>query len=241
MIAAHYAAQRRPQYRDATGRAPYAQEYDTAVKELIAWAQRVHQSSDAEESTAPSRSVTTSGVVSRGWSYRSDQSPHRSHPRGRVPATPSQPVHPAGCSRRSPSPSPRRTRVGPVAPRAAISRRWDLVWLRARWDGNAVEGSAGGRGCVALASTSGCSTRSLSPPTSCPPTGCSPSGPSLASQRAMDDLLEVQRVLMLDAAWSGVAMAYVPTDEAITIDPVVPNTVTSTRTCAATCSSSKPR
>jgi hypothetical protein len=42
----------------------------------------------------------------------------------------------------------------------------------------------------------------------------------------MDDLLEVQRVLMLDAAWSGVAMAYVPTDEAITIDPVVPNTVT---------------
>lgn len=63
MIAAHYAAQRRPQYRDATGRAPYAQEYDTAVKELTAWAQRVHQSSDAEESAAPE----PLGDDLRGW------------------------------------------------------------------------------------------------------------------------------------------------------------------------------
>lgn len=63
MIAAHYAAQRRPQYRDTTGRAPYAQEYDTAVKELTAWASRVHQSSDAEESTAPE----PLGDDLRGW------------------------------------------------------------------------------------------------------------------------------------------------------------------------------
>lgn len=63
MIAAHYAAQRRPQYRDAQGRAPYAQEYDAAVKELTAWAQRVHQTSDAAVSTAPE----PVGDDLRGW------------------------------------------------------------------------------------------------------------------------------------------------------------------------------
>jgi hypothetical protein len=45
-------------------------------------------------------------------------------------------------------------------------------------------------------------------------------------KKALDDMLEVQRVFMLDAAWSSVAIAYVPSDEGVVIDPVTPNTVT---------------
>lgn len=147
---------------------------------------------------------------------------------GAYPATPSQPYIPAGVfSPLSVTIPAQNPRWPGGAARAAISRRWDLVWLRARWDGNAVEGSAGGPWVRRLGFDLRVQYEIALPADLMPSDRVLALGAlSLASQRAMDDLLEVQRVLMLDAAWSGVAMAYVPTDEAITIDPVVPNTVT---------------
>lgn len=147
---------------------------------------------------------------------------------GAYPATPAQPYIPAGVFAPIAVTIPAQNARWPGgAARAAISRRWDLVWLRARWDGNAVEGSAGGPWVRRL----GFDLRvqyEIALPADLMPTDrtLALGALSLASQRAMDDLLEVQRVFMLDAAWTSVAMAYVPTDEAITIDPVTPNAVT---------------
>ena len=68
VIAAHYAAQRRPQYRDANGRAPYFAEYTQAVAELKAWvAGQAGLSSDDLASTEGSVSITN---TSRRWQTR---------------------------------------------------------------------------------------------------------------------------------------------------------------------------
>ena len=63
IVAAYYAASRRPQYRDAQGNPPYAVEYMACVKELEAWASRVRALSTDDVSTAPK----PQGDDQRGW------------------------------------------------------------------------------------------------------------------------------------------------------------------------------
>lgn len=53
MVAAHYAGARRQEFRDAQGKAPYAVEYETAERELKAWAARTRDLSTGDVSTAP--------------------------------------------------------------------------------------------------------------------------------------------------------------------------------------------
>lgn len=63
MVAAYYAASRRPQYRDAQGNPPYHVEYMSCVKELEAWASRTRSVSTDDVSTAPE----PLGDDQRGW------------------------------------------------------------------------------------------------------------------------------------------------------------------------------
>ena len=107
---------------------------------------------------------------------------------------------------------------GPV--RASINRKYDVVWRGARWDSNGIEGSAGGPWVRRLSFTLQIQYEVKFPNTLAPAAKrLVLGGLTLASRRALDDLLEVQRVFMLDPAWSGVAMAYVPDQNALTVEP----------------------
>lgn len=63
LIAAYYAASRRPEFRDATGNPAYNVEYANAVKELESWASRVRSLSTDTVSTGPE----ILSDDSRGW------------------------------------------------------------------------------------------------------------------------------------------------------------------------------
>jgi hypothetical protein len=147
---------------------------------------------------------------------------------GTYPAAPASPYIPAGLFAAVDVTMPKQNERWPAGTaRAAVSRRWELVWSRARWDGNAVEGSAGGPWVRRLGFDLRAQYEIALPAALYPTDSALTLGAlSLASQRALDDMLEVQRVFMLDAAWGGVALAYVPSDDAVTIDPITPNTVT---------------
>lgn len=147
---------------------------------------------------------------------------------GAYPASPSQPYIPAGVfSPLSVTIPAQNPRWPGGAARAAISRRWDLVWLGARWDGTAGEGASNGPWVRRLSFDLRVQYE-IRLPDSLMPTDKSLSlgALSVASQRALDDLLEVQRVFMLIDAWVGSAIAYVPQDNSITIDPLSSDSVT---------------
>ncbi len=63
LLAAYYAASRRPEFRDATGNPAYNVEYANAVKELESWASRVRSLSTDTVSTGPE----ILSDDSRGW------------------------------------------------------------------------------------------------------------------------------------------------------------------------------
>lgn len=63
LVAAYYAASRRPEFRDAEGNPAYNVEYETVVKELKSWASRVRSISTDAVSTGPE----ILSDDSRGW------------------------------------------------------------------------------------------------------------------------------------------------------------------------------
>lgn len=63
LVAAYYAAARRPEFRDAVGNPAYNVEYANAVKELESWASRMRSISTDTVSTGPE----ILSDESRGW------------------------------------------------------------------------------------------------------------------------------------------------------------------------------
>lgn len=103
--------------------------------------------------------------------------------------------------------------------RAAANRRWDLVWRAATWDARGYEGSAGGPWVRRLAFALRVQYEIVRPAALAPRDRALVLGAlAVASSRAMSDLLEVQRIFMIDDAWAGAAMAYVPSPDAIAVD-----------------------
>lgn len=63
LIATYHASTRRPEYRDATGRYPYALQHEETIQWLADWASRTAKTSDAQVSTAP----LVESDDARGW------------------------------------------------------------------------------------------------------------------------------------------------------------------------------
>lgn len=147
---------------------------------------------------------------------------------GAYPASPATPYIPAGLFAPIAVTIPSQNARWPGgAARAAVSRRWDLVWRGARWDGTVGEGASNGPWVRRL----GFDLRvqyEIEQPGSLTSSDKSLTlgALSVASQRALDDLLEVQRVFMLIGAWDGCAIAYVPQDNSIAVDPMSSDSVT---------------
>lgn len=140
---------------------------------------------------------------------------------GVYPASPASPYIPAGVFAQSPVFLPDQNPRHPGGPsRASVDRKFDIVWRAATWDANGIEGSAGGPWVRRLAFTLQIQYELKFPNTLAPSAKrLVLGGLTLASNRALSDLLEIQRVFMLDAMWSGVGMAYVPDQSSIVVEP----------------------
>ncbi len=139
---------------------------------------------------------------------------------GAYPASPATPYVPAGTFTPGVVFLPHQNPEWPSGTaKAAANRRWDLVWRAATWDARGYEGSAGGPWVRRLAFNLRVQYEIVRPAALAPRDRALVLGAlAVASSRAMSDLLEVQRIFMIDDAWAGAAMAYVPSPDALTVD-----------------------